>query len=191
MGMDGSGFYLKPRILALGHMHLMEVPISVSAQPVLDRLAREIGETCTLAVLDREEIVFVAHSAKTALVSVHFAVGSRLPAYCTANGRVLLGALPQPELDEYLSTVRLGRLTEHTVTGKKQLREQLDQVRHDGYALVDQEFDLKIRSIAVPVRQGGRIIASMSIAVPVERVGVRQLRGEYLTALRDAAAEFA
>lgn len=191
VGMDGSSFYLKPRIVALGHMHLMRIPISSSAQPALDRVARELGETCTLAVLDEQDIVFVAHSAKTALISVNLAVGSRMPAYATANGRVLLGALPEHDLETYLAKVRLSRLTENTVSGKKELRERIDRARQDGFALVDQEFDLKIRSIAVPLRQGGRIVASMSIAVPAERVSAGQLRTEYLPALCAASAEFA
>lgn len=188
---DGSSFALKPRIVALGHVYMAATPLSASAQPVLDRVALAMGETCTLAVLDRDDILFIAHSSRVPLVSVNFAVGSRLPAYCSANGRVLLAALAEPELDRYMARLKPARLTEKTVTTKRQLQELVQQAREDGYALVDQEFDLKIRTVAVPVRHGGRIAASMSVSVPVERVSVRELKSRLLPLLLEAAGEFA
>jgi IclR family pca regulon transcriptional regulator len=191
VGAEGSSFFLKPLIVALGHLYLAAVPLSVSAQPVLDRVAQEVAETCTLAVLDRNDILFVGHSSRAPLVSVNIAVGSRLPAYCTANGQVLLASLPPAELDAYLARVKLARLTDKTLTVKKQLLERLRKVHEDGYSLVDQEFDDKIRSIAVPLRSGGRVAASLSIAVPVERVSARELRARLLPQLLAAAAEFA
>lgn len=191
VGGEGSSFFLKPRIVALGHVYLTSVPLPVSAQPVLERVARELGETCSLAVLDRDEIYFVSRSSRAPLVSVNFALGSRLPAYCSANGRVLLAALPADEFEAYLGRVKLTRLTDKTVKTKKQLIELIRQVREDGYSLVDQEFSEKVRSAAVPIRSGGRVVASMSVGVPVERVSARELKSRLLPALQAAASEFA
>jgi IclR family pca regulon transcriptional regulator len=188
---EGRSFFLKPRIVSLGHFYLTAVPLSVSAQPVLDKVAGKVNETCTLAVLDRDEILFIAHSAKVPMVSVNIAIGSRLPAHCTANGRVLLAALSPEELEVYFSHAKLTRLTEATLTAKKALSERLKQVRKDGFALVDQEFNMNVRSIAVPVRRAGRTVASMSIAVPVERVTTAELERRLLPYLLAAAAEFA
>lgn len=191
VAVDGSSFVLKPRIVALGHMYLASVPMPIAAQPVLDRVARAVDETCTLAVLDRDEILFVGHSSKAPLVSVNIAVGSRLPAHCTANGQVLLAALSGDELEAYFSRVKLTRATERTLTTRRQLTERLRQVREDGYALVDQEFNMKIRSVAVAIKRLGAVAASMSIAVPTERVGIRDLRSRLLPQLQEAATEFA
>lgn len=191
LGVEGSSFYLKPRIVALGHTYLLAVPLPAAAQPVLDRLAREVHETCTLAVLDGEDILFIGHSSRAPMVSVNIAVGSRLPAYCTANGQVLLGALPAPELDTYLARAKFERLTPTTLTTRKLLLDRLQRVREVGYSIVDQEFNEKVRSVAVPVRSGGKVVASMSIAVPSERVSVREIRSRFLRSLQAAASEFA
>ncbi len=191
VGVDGSNFFLKPRVVALGHVYLTATPLSITAQPVLDAVARDVGETCTLAVLDHDEILFVAHSSKAPLVSVNIAVGSRLPAYCTANGLILLGALAPHELEDYLSRVKFVRLTGTTISSKKKLVERIAAVKAQGYAVVDQEFNEKIRSVAIGVRSAGRVAASMSIAVPVERVSVQQLTSRLLPFLRSAASEFA
>ncbi|CAN7700396.1 IclR family transcriptional regulator C-terminal domain-containing protein [Variovorax sp. OV084] len=191
VGVDGSSFYLKPRIVTLGHTYLLAVPLTATAQPILDRLAREVQETCTLAVLDGEDILFVGHSSRVPMVSVNIAVGSRLPAYCTANGQVLLGTLPAAELDAYLTDVRLVRLTPSTLTTRKQLLARIQQVREVGYSIVDQEFDEKVRSVAVAIRSGGKVVASMSVAVPSDRVSLREIKSRFLPLLRAAASEFA
>lgn len=188
---EGSFFQLRPRIVALGHVYLTALPLPQTAQPTLDRVAREAQETSTLAILDQDDILFVAHSSRTPLVSVNIAVGSRLPAYCTANGQVLLAALPEDEVDGYLARAKLSRITAKTLTTKKQLLERLRQVREDGYALVDQEFNDKVRSIAMAVRSGGNVVASMSFAVPADRVSAAQLKTHLLPLLRNAVAEFA
>ncbi|MFL9944183.1 IclR family transcriptional regulator domain-containing protein [Paraburkholderia graminis] len=191
VGAEGTNFCLKPRIVSLGHAYLASAPLAATAQPVLDRLARDLGETTTLAVLDQQDILFVAHSSRVPLVSVNIAVGSRLPAYCAANGQVLLAALPEGELEAYMSRAKFPRLTETTITSRKQLLERLKIVRRDGYAIADREFNLSMRSIAVPVRHGGRIAASMSFAVPAERVSIDDLRERLLPCLLAAASGFA
>lgn len=187
---EGSIFSLKPRILTLGHMYLASVPLSVTAQPLLERMARQLKETASLAVLDDNEVLFIGHSSQVQLVSVSFAVGNRLPAHCTANGHVLLGGLSSSALESYFASASLKRLTHKTVTSRKELLARIEKARKDGYGLVDQEYNLAVRSIAVPVIGiNGNIIASLSVSVPAERFTVSQLRAAFLRPLIDAAAE--
>ena len=187
---EGSIFSLRPRILTLGHMYLASTPLSVTAQPVLERMARQLKETTSLAVLDGQEILFIGHSSQVQLVSVSFAVGNRLPAHCTANGHVLLSGLSRAALDTYFANAQLKRMTPKTVTSRKELLARIDKARKDGYGLVDQEYNLAVRSIAVPVMGiDGKMVASLSVSVPAERYTVTQLRTAFLWPLTDAAAQ--
>lgn len=187
---EGSVFSLRPRILSLGHMYLASTPLSVTAQPLLERVARELKETTSLAVFDEGEVLFIGHSSQVQLVSVSFAVGSRLPAHCTANGHVLLGGLSRPALNAYFAEAHLKRMTPKTVTTRKELLQRIEKARADGYGLVDQEYNMAVRSIAVPVLGiDGNVIASLSVSAPAERFSVTQLRNAFLRPLTEAAAE--
>jgi IclR family pca regulon transcriptional regulator len=187
---EGSVYSLRPRVLSLGHMYLASTPLSVTAQPVLERVARELKETTSLAVLDQGEVLFIGHSSQVQLVSVSFAVGSRLPAHCTANGHVLLGGLSRDALHAYFAAAHLKRMTPKTVTSRKELLQRIAKAREDGYGLVDQEYNMAVRSIAVPVRGvDGNIVASLSVSAPAARFSVTQLRNAFLRPLTEAAAE--
>lgn len=191
VGADGGAFFLKPSIVSLGHVYLASAPLAAIAQPVLDRIGRETGEGCSIAVLEENEVLYIANSSKTPLISVNISVGHRLPAYCTANGRVMLSALPEGEFRRRLGLMKIVPLTEHTVRTKKQLAERVRQAAEDGFAIVDQEYDMRVRSIGVPVTRGGQVAASLSISVLAEHLSAAELTSRLLPSLQRAAAEFA
>jgi IclR family pca regulon transcriptional regulator len=191
VGAEGSHFFLKPSIVSLGHVYLSTTPLAAIAQPLLDRIGRETGEGCSIAVLEETDVLYIANSSKTPLISVNISVGHRLPAYCTANGRVLLSALPDAEFQRRLGMMKMTPLTEKTVRTKRQLAERVAQAGQDGFAIVDQEYVLSVRSIAVPVTRGGQVAASLSISVLADHFSAEDLKVRLLPALKRAAAEFA
>src|SRR5665647_265054 len=147
-----NNFSLRPKVLTLGYSYLSSTPLTVSAQPCLDQISRKINESTSLAVLDEGEVLYVARSATSRVMSVALNTGSRLPAYCTSLGRVMLAHLPPDELDAYLERVKLKPMTKNTIVSQKKLRAVLAQVRQAGFAVNDEELELGLRSIAVPVR---------------------------------------
>jgi IclR family pca regulon transcriptional regulator len=141
-----------------------------------------------MSVLDNEEIVYVARSPAQRVMSVGLSIGSRLPAYCTSMGRVLLGALPEGELAAYFKRVQLKALTLKTVTGQSALLEVIRRVRRDGFALVNEELEIGLRSIAVPVQtRTGRTVAAINSGVHVSRVSASEMTRRLLPVLRENA----
>ena len=187
-----NNFSLQPKVLTLGYSYLSSTPLSVSAQPCLDRISREIHESASLAVLDGGEVLYVARSAASRVMSVALNTGSRLPAYCTSLGRVMLAHLPFEELDAYLARVKLKPMTEHTIVSQPKLRAALDEVRRRGFAINDEELELGLRSIAVPVRgASGKVLAALNCSAPAARIGTEQLENEFLPVLLRGAREVA
>ncbi len=186
-----SGKYvLTPRILALGYAYLGSTPVARAAQPVLERVAERLHESSSLAVLDGQEIVYLARAATRRILSIGLSVGSRLPADCTSMGRVLVAYASAAARAGYLSRVKLTRHTPHTITDKAALRAELDRVRASGYAVVDQELELGLRSMAVPVhRRDGTVVAAINVGVNAGRIDAKALVREYLPVLQDAALE--
>jgi IclR family pca regulon transcriptional regulator len=187
---EGHTFALRPKMLTLGHAYLSSTPLAVSAQPFLDHVGDAVGESCSLAILDGDEILYLARSVTSRIMSVTLNIGSRLPAYCTSIGYVLLAHLPEPELDAYLARVEFQPFTERTITSPEKLRETLQVARSAGYAIADQEMELGIRSIAVPVSDtSGKVVAGINVIVQAARVSVRQMKTQYLPQLEGAARE--
>jgi len=187
---EGHAFALRPKMLTLGHAYLSSTPLAVSAQPFLDRVGEAVNESCSLAILDGDEILYLARSVTSRIMSVTLNIGSRLPAYCTSIGYVLLAHLPEPELDAYLARVGFQAFTERTITSPEKLREVLKATRAAGYAIADQEMELGIRSIAVPVSDtSGKAVAGINVIVQAARVSVRQMKTQYLPQLEGAARE--
>lgn len=185
-----NNFSLRPKVLTLGYSYLSSTPLTVSSQPYLNNISRELGESSSLAVLDEGEILYVARSAASRVMSVALNTGSRLPAYCTSLGRVMLAHLRPDELDAYFARVKLRAMTEHTVVNQKRLREILAGVRRDGYAVIDEELELGLRSIAVPVRgASGQIVAALNVGAQAARVSVERMRQEFLPVLLRGAQE--
>src|SRR6266567_525166 len=188
---DGRGYSLRPRILALGHAYLSSTPLATMAQPLLDNISEALHESSSMAVFEGDEILYVARSTTTTrLMSIDLGLGSRLPAYCSSMGRVLLADLPGPELDAYLVRVKLVRLTHRTISTAGELKRALAAVQRQGYAVVDQELELGLRSIAVPVKDAaGRCIAAINVGTQSARVSVAEMESKFLPALHSAAGE--
>jgi IclR family pca regulon transcriptional regulator len=185
-----NNFSLRPKVLTLGYSYLSSTPLTVSSQPYLNNISRELGESSSLAVLDEGEVLYVARSAASRVMSVALNTGSRLPAYCTSLGRVMLAHLPADALDAYFARVKLRAMTEHTVVSQKRLREILAGVRRDGYAVIDEELELGLRSIAVPVRgASGQIVAALNVGAQAARVSADRMRQEFLPVLLRGAQE--
>jgi IclR family transcriptional regulator, pca regulon regulatory protein len=185
---DGRNYSLRPKLLGLGHAYLSSTPLVVSAQPFLDQVSDAVSESCSLATLEAEDILYIARSITSRIISVTLNVGSRLPAYCTSIGLVLLAHLPPEALAQYFSRVALRPFTERTVTQEQKLRELLEQVRGQDYAIADQLMEMTVRSIAVPVRNGaGTVVAGMNVIVQAGRVSLRDMKALYLPHLQSAA----
>jgi len=167
------------------------VPLVMAAQPVLDQVSAATHESCSLAIMDGDEIMYVARSSSsTRIMSIDLGVGSRLPAHCTSMGRVLLANLMPDDLAAYLRRVKLAPYTNRTVVSKERLAETLADVRDAGYAIVDQELEIGLRSIAVPVKDfRARVAAAINISVQAPRVSIGEMEKSFLPPLRLAAEE--
>jgi IclR family pca regulon transcriptional regulator len=185
-----NNFSLRPKILTLGYSYLSSTPLTLAAQPCLDGISKALGESSSLAVLEEDQVLYVARAATSRVMSVSLSAGSRLPAYCTSLGRVLLAQLPAPELDAYLEHTDLLPKTAHTITDAARLRDVLAQVRRDGYAINNEELELGLRSIAVPVRgASGRVLAALNVGAQAVRVPAERMVEEFLPVLLRGAQE--
>jgi IclR family pca regulon transcriptional regulator len=188
---DGRGFALRPRVLALGHAYLTSSPLAASAQPILDQVSDAVHESCSMAILEDDDILYIARSrTSTRIMSIDLGVGSRLPAYCTSMGRVLLAGLAPKQLAAYLARARLVPHTQRTVTAPEKLRQIVDAARAAGFAIVDQELEIGLRSIGVPVRDAhGRIAAAVNISVHASRLSCADMEAQLRPPLVGAAHE--
>jgi IclR family pca regulon transcriptional regulator len=185
-----NNFSLRPKVLTLGYSYLSSTPLAVSSQPYLNNVSRALNESCSLAVLDDSEVLYIARSATSRVMSVALNAGSRLPAYCTSLGRVMLAHLEPEELDAYFARTKLRPMTERTVVSQKRLREILAGVRQQGYAINDEELELGLRSIAVPVRgASGKVLAALNVGAQAARVSTAQMETEFLPVLQRGAQE--
>ncbi len=187
---DGSRYSLRPRMLTLSHTYTASNTLSTAAQPILERMSAAHRESFSVATLDGEDIVYVARTTVTRVMAVDLHIGSRLPAYCTSMGRVLLAYLPTEQLEQYLSRVNLVPNTTRTITTVDRLRLALRNVRRNGFALVDQELEVGLRSLAVPVyAPSGRVVATINLSGNAPRLSVIEMQTRFLTPLRNAANE--
>lgn len=183
-----SYFRLTSRVLRLGFAFISSNSIGALSLPILEQLSARIGESCSVSLLDGAEIVYLARSAPKRVMTIDLGVGSRLPAYCTSMGRVLLAALGAAELKQSLDITKFEARTPKTIRRVGQLRRVLEGVRAQGYALVDEELEIGLRSIAVPVvTQTGQVRAAMNSGVHAARVSAAELVKRILPALRDHA----
>jgi IclR family pca regulon transcriptional regulator len=187
---DGPLFTLQSKVLTLGYSYLSSTPLTVSTAPCVNSVSRALNESCSLAVLQEDEILYVVRSATSRIMSVSLNTGSRLPAYCTSLGRVMLAHLAPADLDVYLQRTTLKAYTERTVVSERGVRDILDGVRANGYALVDEELEIGLRSLAVPVRgASGEVLAALNVSVQSGRVGAAQMIESFLPVLRQGASE--
>lgn len=185
---DANLFYLRPRILSLSHSYLSASPLAMLSQPILDKLGEDIGESCSLAVLDSDEIVYLARSSASRVISPSLNVGRRIPAYCTSIGRILLAHLPDPELEAYLENTRLQAYTEHTVTDRSELRAILTEARASGYAFSREQIEPRLSSLAVPVRDtSGQYVAGINVLLQGRPPSAQDAASKYFHPLNEAA----
>jgi IclR family pca regulon transcriptional regulator len=187
---DGNHFTLLPRILTLGHSYISSMPLSKVAQPVLDRLSQVLRESCSIAMLDGLDVIHVAHANISRVLAVDLSMGSRLPAIYTSMGRVLLAHLPARDLEAYLARAKFIPHTKHSITNIKGLHQTLRLARRNGFAVVDQELEMGLCALAVPLRNAaGRVIAALNVGAPVQRVSAQDLVTKFVPQLQEAAQE--
>jgi IclR family transcriptional regulator, pca regulon regulatory protein len=190
-GFDGKRFGLQPRALNLGFAYLHSQNLWQLGQAYMVELVERVHESCSIAVLDRDEIVYVARvPTSVRIMSINLGIGTRLPAFATSLGRVLLAALSAEEVEAVLTHASpLARYTPKSVVDPTALLREIDVVRRQGWALVDQELEMGLRSIAVPiVDASGRAVAALNIGTHASRWPIQKLTQEVLPLLKQTAA---
>jgi IclR family pca regulon transcriptional regulator len=181
---DGKRFTLTPKVLDIGYAYLSSLDLAGIAEAEMEALVEQTHESCSAAVLDGGEIVYVARVPTKRIMAISLGLGSRLPAYAASMGRVLLADLPPAALDAHLAATSFEPLTAKTITDEAVLRAELDEVRRQGWALVDQELEEGVRSIAAPLRDArGRAVAALNVSSHAGRVKLATLKDEFLPAL--------
>ncbi|MBB0967525.1 IclR family transcriptional regulator [Dietzia aerolata] len=184
----GTSFWLTPRVLDLGYSYLSSMPLSELAQPHLEKLSARLDESSSVAVLDGSDIVYVSRVQVRRIMNIGITIGTRFPAVSTSMGRVLLAALPDDELDLHLQQADLPAITARSITDTTGLRAELAEIAERGWALVDQELEPGLRSLAAPVRdRDGRVVAALNVSTHAARYSIEELRGELVPAVLDAA----
>ncbi len=182
---DGKFFRLTPRVLRLGYAWLSSTALPQLVQPFLERLSEETHESASACLLDGHEIVYIARSAQRRIMSVGLSVGSRLPAFCSSMGRVMLAGLPREEAMVRIAAGRPRALTPHTVTDPAALGAILDKVAAQGHCLVDQELELGLVSLAVPlVNSRGAVVAAFNLSAQVQRIPAETMMERFLPQLQ-------
>ncbi len=190
VNVSGRFFSLSPQVLTLAQAYLRSSVLPRVAQPFLERISETIGESCSVSILHGEEVIYVARSSRKRMASLHRDVGTHLPAHCTSMGRVLLAALAPSELDGFFRRATLEGFTPFTITSQSGLRDALDKVARDGFCIVDQELEVDLRSLAVPVRNGtGQVVAALNISTQAGRTSKEQMLEKFLPTLRATASE--
>jgi len=183
---DGKFFTLTPRVLRLGTACLATMPLPQIMQPLLDALSDRIGQSSSVSILDGAEILYVARAAQKKVMSISLMPGSRLPAHCTSMGRVLLAARPEAEALAILTAQPLQARTPRTLTDPGAIMAELARVRAQGFAIIDHEVELGLRSIAVPlISVHGKVVAALNVGVAAVQDTPEQLAPTYLQALLD------
>lgn len=188
---DGHAYSLRPKVLALGYAFLSSSTLAMRAQPLLDRLRDELGESCSLGVIEEDEVYYVARAEISRIMSIALRVGSRLPLYCTSMGRVLLAGQSRVYQEDYLRRTELRAATDKTETDPARLLDLLVRVAEEGYSIVDQELEVGLRSIAVPVLGRSGVVAAINIGTSAGRATLTDLRTKNLSALRRVARDLA
>jgi IclR family pca regulon transcriptional regulator len=189
MRSDGRRFALRPKILELGYAYLSSLSLPEVAMPHLEQLVEKLHESSSVSVLDGDEVVYVARVPTKRIMAVAISVGTRFPAYATSMGRVLLSGQSDQWLDGYLASVKLRALTSHTIDDPATLRTELMRIRAQGWALVDQELEVGLRSVAAPIRDGeGRMIAAVNVSAHASRGSLADIVRDLLPPLLNTAA---
>lgn len=182
-------FSLTPRVLELGYAYLSSLTLPEVAQPHLERLVERVQESSSVSVLDGDDVVYVARVPTRRIMSVTISVGTRFPAYATSMGRVLVAGLADDEVDATLARADLRKITARTIASVEALRGEIERVRRQGYAIVDQELEAGLRSIAAPIRDAaGGVTAAVNLSVQASRTTVADMERRLLPRLLETAA---
>ncbi len=186
---EGGTFSLRPRVLELGYAYLSALSLPEVAQPHMETLVAEVNESSSIAVLDDLDIVYVGRVPTQRIMTITIAVGTRLPAYATSMGRVLLGGLADEALADRFERIEIAPLTDRTVPDVRTLRARVDEAREAGWACVDQELEQGVRSAAVPIRDAtNAVVAALNVSVHATRMTMQSLRREVVPKLLETAA---
>lgn len=184
---SGRLFSLSPRLLTVARTWLDGASLWTFAMPIMRDVAGQFDEACNAAVLSGEDVVYVARIPGRRILSVALDVGTRLPAYCTSMGRVLLSGLGKDELKTFLAEAKIERRTPKTITSRAALGKAIDRARADAFAIVDEELELGLRSIAVPIKdRAGRTVAAINVSTQSARLSIEAMEREILPVLRKA-----
>lgn len=185
---EGRVFSLSTRLLTVARTWLGGTSLWSFAAPIMRAVAAQLNEACSAAILSGQDVVYVARIPGRRILSVSLDVGTRLPAYCTSMGRMLLAGLAQEELDAFLSRATIEKRTPKTITDVGLLAGAIGKARADGFAIVDEELELGLRSIAVPVRnRRGEVLAALNVSTHEGRSSIEAMRSQFLPVLLDAA----
>lgn len=187
---DGSEFWLTPQTLELGFAYLSSLGFPAIAQPHLERLSRQVHESCSACVLDGTDIVYVARAAAQRIMSENITIGTRFPAYATAMGRVMLAGASEAEVDEYFRNAELIRFTPTTVTDEARLREEIAKVGEQGYSAVDQELETGLMAVSCPITDwSGRTVAAVNCSAHAAKFGYPEIVEKLLPPLQAVARD--
>ncbi len=185
---DGKYFSLLPKVLELGYSVLSSMDLWDVAQPIMNELAELLQESCFAAILDGDAVIYVARASSNRFVNVGITIGSRVPAHCVSTGRVLLAALPDAQLHGVLSGANFPKFTPNTVTSKVKLRGLIEEARLQGWSVVDQELEVGLRSLSVPIRDRcGAVVAALNVCCPSMRITPEDMRTRVLLAVMEAS----
>ncbi|MBZ9679400.1 MULTISPECIES: IclR family transcriptional regulator C-terminal domain-containing protein [unclassified Mesorhizobium] len=184
---SGRLFSLSPRLLTVARTWLGGASLWSFAAPIMRAIAAQLNEACSAAILSGQDVVYVARVPGRRILSVSLDVGTRLPAYCTSMGRMLLAGLTPAELDAFFRKATVERRTPKTIVERPLLAKAIAKARMDGFAIVDEELELGLRSIAVPIRdRAGRTVAAINVSTQSARFSVADMEREILPALLEA-----
>lgn len=190
VGRTEQRYHLRSRILELGYSYLSSIPLPRLAQPHLTALCAHLNESCAITVLDGSEIAYIAVENTPRGLAINLAVGNRLPAYCTAMGRVLLSGMTDDAARDLLDHMDHAAQTATTVFDTEAILDLLEQVRSQGWTVVDQELEQGVRTVAVPIHdQRGNIVAAASVSVPASRISINRLKDDIRGALHATVTE--
>ena len=178
--MNGRDFSLAPSVLTLGYAYLSSLGAPAIAQPFLEALSEQIHESCSMTVLDGTEVVYVARVPTKRIFSLSLAIGSRLPAWATSMGRVLLAHLPTSEVDEILGSSDISQITPNTKVKLTEIRAELATAREQGWYVLDQELELGLRSVAAPIKGARGVVAAINASTPATRVTLEEVRDQVI-----------
>lgn len=183
------GYVIRNDVLALGRGFMNPESLAARAQPLLDVLRDELGESCSIGVLEQDHVRYVARSEASRIMSINLRIGSRLPLYATSMGRVLLAGRSVAERQAYLERIALTQLTPRTVTDKARLVTILTHVERDGFAIIDEELEVGLRSASVPISGKGGVIAAINVGTSSGRTSVKALKDKFVPVLQRVARE--